>query len=836
MNSPATTGAAALRTPASLAAALMSSPGALNMSRLYLSCLDPHATAFTFLTVDDKLREDGTKRGDRTLLNPLHGSFDSLRPTLIDLNSRGAGVFVAVNRTDLKGRRRHNITAARALWHDQDIANIEPMLPQEAPPSLVIETSPGKRQRLWFVDGLSLEDCSDCMRTMVEKYHSDPNAALLTQILRLPGFLHMKREPYPVRIIGGRSDEMVRYPYVPAELLKSFPPTPKLTPTRGAQREPGADWDVERVRSALKQVPLTLEGVGPAGDYEHWLKIGMALHHGSNGADEGLEAWHDWSEQQADKYDSDVLDDKWHGFRSDGATSITIATLFHSAKDNGWTPPPMAMPFDVVKPYEGDSAATPESEHPTIDAATKRLVLNPKDPMRSARALVAQNFTREGAQVLRRVGGDFYEWRGTHYQDVADDAMNSLMWKYLERAVKAVHAKKEGDANAFEYVPFQPTRENVGNVVDALRGLTHASIEAPSWIGANPPAWDPADVIACANGFLHLPTRTLVPSSPALFVTASLPFAYDAAAPAPGEWLKFLGSLWPDDAECVDCLQEFAGLFLTSDMRFHKMLFLLGPRRSGKGTVARVMTALLGQQNVVSPTMGSLSTDFGMESLINKRLALLSDARLSARSDSSKIAERLLTITGDDSVTIPRKYRTDWTGRLSTRVMMLSNDLPKFGDASGALPSRFIILPMQHSFLGREDLDLEARLLKELPGILNWALQGLDRLKARRRFAPPRSGADAMQALEDLASPVSTFARDECKVGPGEESLKTELYAAWRLWCERRGQPPGTDAKFGGELRSAFPSIGEKRGSLSGKRVNLYTGIALVKTHNLLQF
>ena len=109
-------------------------------------------------------------------------------------------------------------------------------------------------------------------------------------------------------------------------------------------------------------------------------------------------------------------------------------------------------------------------------------------------------------------------------------------------------------------------------------------------------------------------------------------------------------------------------------------------------------------------------------------------------------------------------------------------------------------------------------------------------LKARRRFAPPNSGTDAMQALEDLASPVSTFARDECKVGHGEESLKTELYTAWRLWCERRGQPPGTDAKFGGELRSAFPSIGEKRGSINGKRVNLYTGIALVKTHNPLQF
>lgn len=339
-------------------------------TRFFLDSLDPKATSFTFLTRDDRLREDGKPRGDFSLLRQMHGTFDDLRPTLIELNSRGAGIFVAVNRTDLKGRRKHNILAPRGLWHDQDTANVEPMLPQEVPPSLIVETSPGKKQRLWTVsDGLPLEDCSACMRTMVEKHHSDPNAALLTQVLRLPGFFHNKREPHLVRLIGGLDVSLgFSHPYSPAALLQNFPPTPKLTPARGAQREPGTDWDAERVRAALKHVPVTVPAKADdseSADYMYWLRIGMALHHGSNGADGGLELWHEWSEQQADKYEAAVLDDKWHGFRSTGDANVTLGTLFHLAKAGGWTPPPMAVPFSEVASYEGNSAPAPGSSSST---------------------------------------------------------------------------------------------------------------------------------------------------------------------------------------------------------------------------------------------------------------------------------------------------------------------------------------------------------------------------------------------------------------------------------------------------------------------------------------
>ncbi len=94
------------------------------------------------------------------------------------------------------------------------------------------------------------------------------------------------------------------------------------------------------------------------------------------------------------------------------------------------------------------------------------------------------------------------------------------------------------------------------------------------------------------------------------------------------------------------------------------------------------------------------------------------------------IAERLLSISGEDHQGVPRKFLSSYyNGPLQVRFVIISNELPRISDASGALPSRFIMLVLKKSFLGHEDHGLTSRLLGELPGILNWSLAGLDRLE-----------------------------------------------------------------------------------------------------------
>ena len=259
----------------------------------------------------------------------------------------------------------------------------------------------------------------------------------------------------------------------------------------------------------------------------------------------------------------------------------------------------------------------------------------------------------------RRVRADLYRWLEP-----------ASYWK----------ATKEG----VELVPFEPNRHKVANVVEALQAVSHldASVDAPAWLDREGP-WPAAEVVAMANGLLHLPTRELVPHTPMFFTQHALSFDYDPAAPVPARWLRFLEELWGDDREAIETLAEIMGYVLSGDTSQQKIFMPVGPKRSGKGTIGRVLTGLLGAHNTAAPTLAGLTTNFGLSPLVGKPLAVVSDARLGSRADSMIAVERLLSVSGEDSITVDRKYREPWTGRLPTRFLILTNELPRFTDSSG---------------------------------------------------------------------------------------------------------------------------------------------------------
>jgi len=152
------------------------------------------------------------------------------------------------------------------------------------------------------------------------------------------------------------------------------------------------------------------------------------------------------------------------------------------------------------------------------------------------------------------------------------------------------------------------------------------------------------------------------------------------------------------------------------------------------------------------------------------------------------IAERLLSISGEDTITVDRKYSEAWTGRSQTRFIIMSNELPRLADASGALDGRCVVLLLTWSFYGKEDLGLTERPLGELPGILNWALIGWRRLTERGYFMQPRSALDAVQMLADLSSPIRAFLQGHREFKVGYRVTVDDLYYAWRDWCSDQGR------------------------------------------------
>jgi putative DNA primase/helicase len=449
-----------------------------------------------------------------------------------------------------------------------------------------------------------------------------------------------------------------------------------------------------------------------------------------------------------------------------------------------------------------------------------RLILNPAAPLESARELVRRNYLHGSLRTLHHQGGSLLEWRGTHYAEADEHQIRAVICGLLDAACRIV-----GDRT----VPFDPTPRNLGDVLTMLRVEVQlpSGIQAPAWLDGRlyPSA---REIFACSNGLLYLPAGVLHPHTPVFWGCDAVDYAFNPHAREPKEWLAFLESVWPGDAEAIRTLQEIFGYMLTEDTGQQKAFLIVGPPRSGKGTIARILTRLLGPENVAGPTFAGLSGNFGLAPLIGKPLAIISDARLGGKTDQSVVVERLLSITGEDTLTIDRKYREPWTGRLPTRFLILTNELPRLTDASGAVASRFILLRLQQDFRGREDHGLTARLLLELPAILNWAVVGRARLAARGHFVQTASGQQSIDALKDLTSPIGAFLRD-CAVVDASRSVECEgLFHAWVVWCQLQGRNhPGNVQTFGRDLHAALPTVTITRPREGGARTRRYEGVGL---------
>jgi putative DNA primase/helicase len=190
--------------------------------------------------------------------------------------------------------------------------------------------------------------------------------------------------------------------------------------------------------------------------------------------------------------------------------------------------------------------------------------------------------------------------------------------------------------------------------------------------------------------------------------------------------------------------------------------------------------------------------EFGLQPLLGKSLAIISDARFVGK-NSGIVVERLLSISGEDTLTVNRKYKDQWSGKLPSRLHIISNELPRLGDASEAITGRIVLLLLTTSWLGKEDHTLEDALKGELTGILNWALDGLHRLVIENgnRFTRVSSSDDAVTVMRDLASPVGAFVREQCITGAAHQINVDDLYAAYKQWAEDNGHTKHDKSTFG---------------------------------------
>ncbi|MDQ1182039.1 phage/plasmid primase, P4 family [Rhodococcus sp. SORGH_AS_0301] len=479
--------------------------------------------------------------------------------------------------------------------------------------------------------------------------------------------------------------------------------------------------------------------------------------------------------------------------------------------------------IDGVDAPAPELVVVPAADDPIQAKLRTRFWPHYNEPRPVARELISRT---ESSRPLGFWRGQWMAWGGTQWRRLDESACRKLVYDHLENAV--IDAGTDKDGVPIPPKPWNPNRTRVSNVLDAMEGLVtiDSELTPPSW---RTPSHGSPHVVACTNGLLRVSDRILIEHTPDYFNLVSVPFAFDPAAARPTVWLRSLNEWLPGDAEAIEALQEWFGYIVSGRTDMHKIAMLIGPPRSGKGTIARVLEALVGKENVTGPSTGDLGSRFGLEPLIGKTLGTIADGRVTVRADG--IVENLLRISGEDRIQIDIKHQQPWNGKLSARLMFLSNELPRLPDSSNAIKTRMLAFQFRRSFLGAENTNLIDQLTGELPGILLWALDGLDRLYSRGRFLQPDSGAHLLEVLGEGASPVETFIREACETGV-ERSVAVEIiYKRYSDWCGANGYTPANSSNFGQQLVAAMSTIApdikveKRRVGGRGGRVPTYIGV-----------
>ena len=553
---------------------------------------------------------------------------------------------------------------------------------------------------------------------------------------------------------------------------------------------PVEGYDLHRVETEI------LSELDPNCHYSEWLLVGQCLHHQFNGDIEACDLWDKWSEGDGsvENYSEKACYTKWRTFKKTGGATLR------------------SLIFKINQKKKTEALARGE-------------IILGTAPMEHARHYLETVHTCEEGTKLVHYSGDYFVHKGTHYEEIEEATVRSQLYMFLDKCKKQ---DRKGNL-----LPFSPTPASVTGALDATKALihlpNHANTKPPVWLEAyadNKP--EAHKLISLANGLFHLEESVLLPHSLGFFTQNSLPFEYDPNATCP-TWEKFLQDVWGHDVESIEALQEMFGYIISGDTRQQKFFNIIGPRRSGKGTINKVLVDILGQHNTVAPELGELCDTFGLQPWLGKLLASFTDARAPERNRGA-IVSQLLRIVGGDTVTVNRKNKEAWNGYLPTRIVIYSNEVLQLTENSNALTGRMIVFKMTKSFYGNEDTELSDKLKKELSGIFNWAMVGLRRrLERGGRFVQPKSGIELLETMEELSNPIGTFVEDTLVFAPDNSVDKDALFACFKHWATRKNLPYGTDLAFKRRFLAATQdrAITSDVVRIGGERQHLYRGVGL---------
>lgn len=336
------------------------------------------------------------------------------------------------------------------------------------------------------------------------------------------------------------------------------------------------------------------------------------------------------------------------------------------------------------------------------------------------------------------------------------------------------------------------------------------------------------NILNLKNGLMNLDKLDkyeLLPHTNKTITTSQINATFDSEAECPyfQEYMDL-----QVDKKYHNCIYELIGSILYPEYHTEKAFMFHGPKRTGKGTMIRVIEELIGESNISHVSLQDLSGNrFARASLFGKMLNTYGDLPITTVADPGIFKN----VTGEDTIEAENKGRPRFRFRNKAKLLYSCNDIPELKVYDDAYCGRWIIIPFNKTFYGKENPSMEAKLKtpSELSGILNLALEGLKRLQSNEwHFSYDVNYG--LNQFKRKSNPVLAFLEDKCQPSDNGTIPKNHLLLEYNKWAKENNLPPASSKKaFGSKIQdqSIIPvdTSYPKQGA-GGKQVESWSGIS----------
>ncbi|WP_185634275.1 phage/plasmid primase, P4 family [Burkholderia contaminans] len=711
------------------------------------------------------------EKGNAGSARSLSGTLKECGPRIEAAVRQGLAVGIALNEFRDGIRRADRVTRINAFFVDLDGGTSLDTIDQfPIKPHLVTETSPDHFHVVWLVDGCVIAAYRHVQVFLAKKLGGDPNVTDVTRCMRLAGTINRKNgQNHLVKIVSAAQGEALK-PIAFSEFKRAFGMKPKRKRAPQKQAHIVETHDIEEVRGALDKIP--------AEDRPIWLAVGMALH-SLMPNDQGKVLWDDWSKKSTGKFDQTEQDRAWRNFKARGG--VTKGTLFYYAKRFS----PGITHVDVP---------TTEVEFANLFVATYK-------------GQVAFDHSTSTWWVFDDI------WKKA--QHLALRHCKAMVEAQIEM-VRGVRSEKQG--SHLSALQRQATASSLAAI------LRHAALDADIETSGSRFDTDP-DLLGVENGVIELVTGQHRRARPDDFITQRCGAAYDAEAECP-EFVRFIDSITEGDKEFARYIQRAFGYSTFGHTREQVFFLIIGPGGNGKGVLLRAITKALGNYGkTVAPNLlqrayasNPNSPSPAVMALKGARLYACTEFDGQKRFDEAFVKQ----LSGSDVLTGRSNFGEQETFTPVGKLWLSLNADPEIAYDNTAMWRRIRVIPLMRRFNGEDcDPDLDAKLANELPGILNWLIEGA-RQYHTHKLGMCSKVKRATEQLRTRSDTVRSWLTSCCTVrGDAPIQGASDVYRSYVAHTRNNGRAALPIAKFNAKL--------EQRGMRHVRRAafNGWEGFAL---------